>query len=64
MKDREKTMQMIAAASPFMADRQVNLIFDIQGRLNDLIINPDNFQKNAISGVKHLFFTTNFSRNN
>ena len=36
---------MIAEASPFMADRQKNLIFDIQDRLNELIINPNKFQK-------------------
>ena len=44
-KDREGTMQMIAEASPFMADRQKNLIFDIQDRLNELIINLIIFKK-------------------
>ena len=56
MKDREGTMQKIAAASPFMADRQVNLIFDIQGRLNDLIINPNNFQKMQEWSKAHAYF--------
>ena len=56
MKDREGTMQKIAAASPFMADRQVNLIFDIQGRLNDLIINPNNFQRMQEWSKAHSYF--------
>ena len=56
MKDREGTMQKIAAASPFMADRQVNLIFDIQGRLNDLIVNPNNFQKMQEWSKAHSYF--------
>ena len=56
MKDREGTMQKIAAASPFMADRQQNLIFDIQGRLNDLIINPNNFQKMQEWSKAHGYF--------
>tara|TARA_Y100001938_G_scaffold99820_1_gene136483 strand:- start:866 stop:9442 length:8577 start_codon:yes stop_codon:yes gene_type:complete len=54
--DREKTMQMIAEASPFMADRQVNLIFDIQGRLNELVVNPSNLKKMQNWGVKHSYF--------
>ena len=56
MKDREGTMQRIAEASPFMADRQVNLIFDIQGRLNELIVNPNNFQKMQNWGRSHAYF--------
>ena len=56
MKDREGTNQMIAAASPFMADRQENLIFDIQDRLNELIINPNKFQKMQSWGKHHGYF--------
>ena len=56
MKDREGTMQMIAEASPFMADRQKNLIFDIQDRLNELIINPNKFQKMQDWGKRHGYF--------
>ena len=63
MKDREGTMQEIAELSPFMADRQQNLIFDIQDRLNQLIINPNNFQKcKDWSKSSWLFFTTNISK--
>ena len=56
MRDREGTNQMIAAASPFMADRQQNLIFDIQDRLNELIINPNKFQKAQAWGKHHGYF--------
>ena len=53
MQDREGTNQMIAEASPFMADRQKNLIFDIQDRLNELIINPNKFQQMQTWGKHH-----------
>ena len=56
MKDREGTNQMIAEVSPFMADRQKNLIFDIQGRLNELLINPNNRQKMANWGKRNGYF--------
>ena len=56
MKDREGTNQMIAEVSPFMADRQKNLIFDIQGRLNELLVNPNNFQKMQNWGKTHGYF--------
>jgi len=56
MKDREGVNQMIAAASPFMADRQQNLIFDIQDRLNELIINPNKFEKARNWGKHHGYF--------
>jgi len=56
MKDREGVNQMIAKASPFMADRQQNLIFDIQDRLNELIINPNKFEKAREWGKHHGYF--------
>jgi len=56
MKDREGTMQKIALASPFMADRQKNLIFDIQGRLNDLLIDPSKFQQMKSWSKNHAYF--------
>ena len=56
MKDREGTNQMIAEVSPFMADRQKNLIFDIQGRLNELLVNPNNFQKMQNWGTEKGYF--------
>ena len=56
MKDREGMMQKIALASPFMADRQKNLIFDIQGRLNELLINPNKFQQMQTWSKNHAYF--------
>ena len=56
MKDREGTMQKIALASPFMADRQKNLIFDIQGRLNELLIDPSKFQQMKSWSKNHAYF--------
>ena len=56
MRDREGTMQLIASASPFMADRQENLLFDIQERLNELLINPSNYKKMQNWGKKHAYF--------
>ena len=56
MRDREGTNQQIAEMSPFMADRQKNLIFDIQDQLNELIINPNKFQKMERWGKHHGYF--------
>jgi len=54
--DREGTMQAIADLSPFMADRQLNQIFDIQSRLQELIVNPNNFEKFKDWSTKHAYF--------
>jgi len=56
MKDREGTNQQIASMSKFMADRQKNLIFDIQDRINELVINPNKFQKLKSWGEHHGYF--------
>jgi len=56
MKDREGTNQQIASMSKFMADRQKNLIFDIQDRINELVINPNKFQKLKNWGEHHGYF--------
>ena len=40
-----ETMDEVAEMSPFMRDRQINQMFDIQNTLNDLIINPNKYQK-------------------
>ena len=56
MRDREGTNQRIAEMSPFMADRQQNLIFDIQDQLNELIINPNKFEKMEKWGKHHGYF--------
>ena len=56
MRDREGTNQMIAEMSPFMADRQQNLIFDIQDQLNELIIDPSKYRKIRDWGKHHGYF--------
>ena len=38
-----ETLNEVAEMSPFMADRQINQMFDIQNTLNDLIINPNKY---------------------
>jgi len=55
-KDRQGIQEMIAGASPFMEDRQRNQMFDIQGRLNELIIDPNQFQKFKDWSTKHAYF--------
>ena len=54
--DRQGTMQAIADLSPFMADRQLNQIFDIQSRLNELMIQPNEFKKFKDWSTKHAYF--------
>jgi hypothetical protein len=54
--DREGTMQAIADLSPFMADRQLNQIFDIQNRLQELIVNPNDFTKFKDWSTRHAYF--------
>ncbi len=56
MRDREGTNQRIAEMSPFMADRQKNLIFDVQDQLNELLINPNKFEKMQAWGKHHGYF--------
>jgi len=56
MRDREGTNQRIAEMSPFMADRQKNLIFDVQDQLNELLINPNKYEKMQAWGKHHGYF--------
>ena len=51
-----KTMDEVAEMSPFMADRQINQMFDIQNTLNDLIINPNDYQKIQNFTRRHGYF--------
>lgn len=51
-----KTQEIIAELSPFMDQRQNNQMFDIQDTLNDLIINPDKFEKITAWTNKHAYF--------
>ncbi len=51
-----KTMDEVAEMSPFMADRQINQMFDIQNTLNDLIISPNDYQKIQNFTRRHGYF--------
>ena len=51
-----KTQEIIAELSPFMDQRQNNQMFDIQDTLNDLIINPNKFEKLNAWTNQHAYF--------
>ena len=51
-----KTQEFIAQLSPFMDQRQNNQMFDIQDTLNDLIINPNKYEKINAWTSKHAYF--------
>ena len=51
-----KTQEIIAELSPFMDQRQNNQMFDIQDTLNDLVINPNKYQKIKAWTSKHAYF--------
>ena len=40
-----KVAKEVAEMSPFMRDRQINQMFDVQDVMNDLIINPKKYEK-------------------
>ena len=40
-REPHKVSKEIAQMSPFMADRQVNQMFDVQNLMNELTLNPD-----------------------
>jgi len=52
----KETSEFIARLSPFMANRQVNQMFDIQETLNDLIINPNKFVQTKAWLRQHAYF--------
>jgi hypothetical protein len=41
----QKMTEDVAAASPFMADRLNNQVFDLQDTMNDLLLNPSRYNK-------------------
>ena len=51
-----KFQEEIAELSPFMKERQFNQIFDVQDTLNQLIINPNEFQKVQKWAERHGYF--------
>ena len=46
----------IAELSPFMKERQFNQIFDVQDTLNQLLINPNAYQKIQKWAERHGYF--------
>ena len=56
LKNPMKQQQEIAEMSPFMAERQFNQIYDIQDSLNELLINPNKYQKVQGWAKKHGYF--------
>jgi len=51
-----KVANEVAQLSPFMNDRMRNQIFDIQESLNELILNPNAFQKAQKWSARHGYF--------
>ena len=51
-----KFQEEIAELSPFMKERQFNQIFDVQDTLNQLLINPNEFQKVQKWAERHGYF--------
>ena len=56
LRDPKKTMDEVAEMSPFMRDRQINQMFDIQDTLNDLILNPTRYEKVQNFARRHGYF--------
>ena len=48
--------QEVAALSPFMSNRMQNQIFDLQDQMNELILNPNKFQKIQKWSSHHGYF--------
>ena len=51
-----KFQEEIAELSPFMKERQFNQIFDVQDTLNQLLINPNQYQKVQKWAERHGYF--------
>ena len=51
-----KFQEEIAELSPFMKERQFNQIFDVQDTLNQLLINPNQYQKIQKWAERHGYF--------
>ena len=56
LKSPQKSLEEVAALSPFMAERQNSQIFDIQETLNDLLLNPTKYNKVQKWSQKHGYF--------
>jgi len=53
----------VAQMSPFMRDRQVNQMFDVQDQMNDLILNPQRFEKLQAWARKNGYVVQQFFQN-
>tara|TARA_B100001248_G_scaffold178920_1_gene136007 strand:- start:1097 stop:2212 length:1116 start_codon:yes stop_codon:yes gene_type:complete len=53
----------IAQMSPFMRDRQVNQMFDVQDQMNDLILNPSKYEKVQAWAAKNGYVVQQFFQN-
>ena len=51
-----QSAQEVAALSPFMSNRMQNQIFDLQDQMNELILNPNKFQKIQKWSSHHGYF--------
>jgi len=51
-----QSAQEVAALSPFMSNRMQNQIFDLQDQMNELILNPNKFQKIKKWSSHHGYF--------
>ena len=52
----QKMTEDVAAASPFMADRLNNQVFDLQDTMNDLLLNPSRYNKIQKWAAHHGYF--------
>ena len=55
-REPHKVSKEIAEMSPFMADRQVNQMFNIQNMMNDLTLNPNKYEKMQKWVGRHAYF--------
>ncbi len=55
-REPHKVAKEIAEASPFMADRQVNQMFNVQSLMNDLTLNPSKYEKMQNWVGRHAYF--------
>jgi hypothetical protein len=52
----KQTAEAVAVLSPFMADRMRNQMFELQGTMNELLLNPSKYEKLQQWSSKHGYF--------
>ena len=55
-REPHKVAKEIAEMSPFMSDRQVNQMFNVQSLMNDLTLNPSKYEKMQKWVGRHAYF--------